>query len=46
LQLFTRRLHAWRLEDGGEGLWAARLGAQLLAADTPAIDWVRAELFA
>lgn len=46
LQLFTRRLHAWRLEDGGESLWGARLGAQLLAADTPAIDWVRAELFA
>lgn len=27
LQLLTRRLHGWRLADGSEGYWAARLGA-------------------
>jgi acyl-CoA dehydrogenase len=27
LQLFTRRLHEWRLADGSEGYWAGLLGA-------------------
>lgn len=45
LQLYTRRLHAWRLEEGGETLWAGRLGARVLAAEATALDWVRAELF-
>lgn len=45
LQLFTRRLHAWRLRDGAETLWHARLGDALLRAGDGAVDWARAELF-
>ncbi|MGN6500905.1 MAG: acyl-CoA dehydrogenase family protein [Tsuneonella sp.] len=46
LQLYTRRLHAWRRAVGAESLWAARLGRELLAGSAEAIDWARAELFA
>ncbi|MFA9201382.1 MAG: acyl-CoA dehydrogenase family protein [Cypionkella sp.] len=46
LPLFTRRLHAWRLEGGGESLWARRLGKSLLASRRTTLDWMRAELFA
>ncbi len=46
LQLFTRRLHRWRIEAGGETLWARRLGIALVASDSSALDWMRAELFA
>jgi acyl-CoA dehydrogenase len=45
LQLYTRRMHAWRIEDGGETLWAARLGGAALAADSTVLEWMRAELF-
>jgi acyl-CoA dehydrogenase len=33
LQLYTRRLWAWRDEDGSERSWAARLGRALAAGD-------------
>jgi acyl-CoA dehydrogenase len=33
LQLYTRRLWAWRDEDGDEREWATRLGEELMAGD-------------
>ena len=41
LQLFTRRLLAWRMQYGSETFWAARVGKALLADDRPAWDFVR-----
>jgi len=41
LQLFTRRLHAWRQAGGSEGYWHAVAGAALLAAEGPTLDVVR-----
>jgi acyl-CoA dehydrogenase len=43
LQLFTRRLHEWRLTDGSEAYWAERLGT--LRLDSPAassVEFIRA----
>lgn len=45
LQLFTRRLHAWRIDLGGETLWARRLGSAVLASDESTLDWMRGALF-
>lgn len=45
LQLYTRRLHEWRLADGAESYWARRLGAErLAAAETPTVAFVRTAL--
>jgi len=41
LQLFTRRLLAWRMQYGSETFWAARRGKALLANDRLAWDFVR-----
>ena len=41
LQLFTRRLHAWRLAGGAEGFWNARLGKQMLEETLTTLDWAR-----
>lgn len=41
LQLFTRRLHEWRLADGSEGYWNRQLGALRLASDAGSVDYVR-----
>lgn len=42
VQLHTRRLREWRLAGGGEGHWAARLGAARLAeAGLSSVDFVR-----
>lgn len=38
LQLFTRRLHAWRLAFGTERRWHGVVGRALLAADAPVLD--------
>ena len=46
LQLFTRRLHAWRLADGSESYWNRKLGALRLASDAGSVDFVRGALFA
>lgn len=43
LQLFTRRLHEWRLADGAETLWNCRLGAMRLAAAMGSADFVRTD---
>jgi acyl-CoA dehydrogenase len=45
LPLYTRRLHAWRLEEGGETLWARRVGREVLGSHETALDWMRRELF-
>ena len=43
LQLYTRRLHEWRLADGSEAYWAAQLGAaRLAAANQSSVDFIRA----
>ena len=44
LQLFTRRLHEWRLADGSESYWNRKLGAARLARDAGSVDFVRTEL--
>lgn len=41
LQLFTRRLHEWRLAHGGESYWNRIIGEQVLAAPTTLADFVR-----
>lgn len=46
LQLLTRRLHEWRLADGSETFWAARLGAQRIEGEGSSVDWVRLRVFA
>lgn len=45
LQLYTSRLHAWRLELGGETLAARSLGRAVLKANGSTLDWMRASLF-
>ena len=42
LQLYTRRLHEWRLADGSETYWNRLLGAARLADDGGSVDYVRA----
>ncbi|MEZ5656636.1 MAG: acyl-CoA dehydrogenase family protein [Sphingobium sp.] len=44
LQLFTRRLHEWRLADGSSSWWALRLGEARLASSQSSVDFVRAAL--
>ena len=42
LQLFTRRIHEWRLEAGGATHWAQALGrARLQQSDMSTLDFVR-----
>lgn len=41
LQLFTRRLHEWRMAHGSESYWNGLLGEELLAADTSLCEFVR-----
>lgn len=45
LQLYTRRLHAWRAELGSESLHSRVLGRSMLASDAKSVDWLRAEIF-
>jgi acyl-CoA dehydrogenase len=44
LQLFTRRLHEWRLADGAETYWNRLLGAVRLGAPIGSVDFVRTRL--
>jgi alkylation response protein AidB-like acyl-CoA dehydrogenase len=46
LQLFSRRLHGWRLADGSEGYWNRVLGEARLASPAGTVDWVREVVFA
>lgn len=45
LQLYTRRLHQWRLEGGAETRWGRHLGEAVLSRGDSALDWVRGQLF-
>lgn len=45
LQLYTGRLHAWRLAQGSETRWSRALGGAVLDAGTSTLDWTRAHLF-
>jgi acyl-CoA dehydrogenase len=41
VQLYSRRLHEWRLADGSEVYWARVLGmARLARADLPSVDFI------
>lgn len=45
LQLYTRRLHAWRIEHGSKLAWNRVLGQAVLEADVPlALDFMRSAL--
>ncbi|HMO75731.1 MAG TPA: acyl-CoA dehydrogenase family protein [Sphingopyxis sp.] len=44
LQLFTRRLHEWRLADGSETYWNRLLGAARLDDEGGSVDFVRERL--
>lgn len=44
LQLFTRRLHEWRLSDGSETYWNRLLGAERLKDAGRSVDFVREAL--
>jgi acyl-CoA dehydrogenase len=45
LQLYTRRLHEWRLAGGAEGRWNREIGHAMIASHAPVLDWTRARLF-
>lgn len=45
LQLYTRRLHEWRLAEGGETRWNRALGQAVLQSPLDALGFVRAQLF-
>ena len=45
LQLYSRRLHEWRLADGSETYWNRLLGAARLGDAGRSVDYVR-EAFA
>ena len=40
LNLYTRRLHAWRLAYGAESSWYAALGGEWLSSDRSALDFM------
>jgi acyl-CoA dehydrogenase len=44
LQLFTRRLHEWRLADGSESYWNRLLGAERIKDAGRSVDFVREAL--
>jgi alkylation response protein AidB-like acyl-CoA dehydrogenase len=41
LQLYTRRLHDWRMAHGAEAHWHRRLGETVLDGDAPAAEFAR-----
>ncbi|CAN7770218.1 acyl-CoA dehydrogenase family protein [Pseudorhodoferax sp. LjRoot39] len=46
LQLYTRRLHAWRHAGGSESYWNDVAGAALCARDVSVLDFLRLEMVA
>ena len=45
LQLYSRRLHEWRLADGAEGYWAKLLGElRLQRSESRSVDFIREEM--
>jgi acyl-CoA dehydrogenase len=45
LQLFTRRLHEWRMEGGGAAYWSEYLGRAYLSTALSSVDDVRFSIF-
>lgn len=45
LQLYTRRLHAWRLDEGAESHWNRRIGQAMLASQADTLGFVRTAMF-
>ncbi|AET92860.1 acyl-CoA dehydrogenase-like protein [Burkholderia sp. YI23] len=45
LNLYTRRLHAWRRAFGAESHWQERIGAAWLSGDDSALDFMRNTLY-
>ncbi|SAK56007.1 Acyl-CoA dehydrogenase-like protein [Caballeronia hypogeia] len=45
LNLYTRRLHAWRRAFGAESQWHEQIGAAWLAGDASALDFMRGALY-
>lgn len=42
LQLYTRRLHSWRVDHGAESYWEHRLGAERIRGGAErSVDWIR-----
>ena len=42
LQLYTRRLHEWRMAHGSEAYWNLVLGKSLIDSDAPLVtDFIR-----
>jgi acyl-CoA dehydrogenase len=41
LQLYTRRLRAWRVAHGSEAHWNQRIGEQVLAGTASVLDTIR-----
>ena len=41
LQLFTRRLHEWRVAHGSEDYWNPVIGRAALCSDSSIVDFVR-----
>lgn len=46
LQLYTRRLHEWRLAYGSESYWNERIGRELIASGQSGLDFIRGKLAA
>lgn len=47
LQLYTRRLHEWRMAYGAETFWSSRLGEAMLQSDrSRSLDFVRERIMA
>ncbi|NVE94997.1 acyl-CoA dehydrogenase [Altererythrobacter sp. JGD-16] len=44
LQLYTKRLQAWRLAQGAEAHWDEQIGRAVLANQASALDWMRFNL--
>lgn len=44
LQLYSRRLHEWRLADGSDAYWSRQLGAARVGHSGNSVDFIRAQL--
>ncbi len=45
LQLYTRCLHALRLDGGSETAWSTTLGRSLITSGDDTLEWMRSKLF-
>lgn len=45
LQLYTRRLHRWRVECGSESMHNRAIAVSILESGEGPVDWIRAQLF-